>query len=338
MIKPKISIIIPVYNVEKYLKRCLDSVLNQTFTDWEAICVNDGSPDNSDKILAEYAARDKRFKIVNKTNGGLSDARNAGLKKASGKYILYLDSDDCIHPQTMEILNFFADKNNAEMVVFNINVSAKRKMLNLLKQGMDVSKAIPSEYNKKYNIKKIASRVTDEILFYSTEKNHTFAVFPVRHCYPVLKMLHRDLAVKHTFIKNIIMEDFPWWSGVMLSRPKTVILQAPLYFYTPNIESILYSSKAERMITSIFEGLDSSYKLYKAHATIKEFDYYKRNFLWPFIIIACRKFGNLETKQDFINVRKKLRMLYKKGLFDNPPTMRARKYKRRIEKIIHPIS
>ena len=71
---PAISVIIPVYNVEKYLRRCLDSVLNQTFTDWQAICVNDGSPDNSAAILSEYAARDARFKIVTKENGGLSDA------------------------------------------------------------------------------------------------------------------------------------------------------------------------------------------------------------------------------------------------------------------------
>ena len=84
---PKISVIIPIYNVEKYLRRCLDSVVAQTFTDWEAICVNDGSPDNSAQILAEYAERDSRFKIVKKENGGLSDARNAGMAVAKGTYV-----------------------------------------------------------------------------------------------------------------------------------------------------------------------------------------------------------------------------------------------------------
>ncbi|MBO5696399.1 MAG: glycosyltransferase family 2 protein, partial [Alphaproteobacteria bacterium] len=100
---PKISVIIPIYNVEKYLRRCLDSVLNQTFTDWQAICVNDGSPDNCADILDEYAKKDSRFIVVNKKNGGLSDARNVGMEHATGDYILYLDSDDFIHPQTMEI-------------------------------------------------------------------------------------------------------------------------------------------------------------------------------------------------------------------------------------------
>ena len=101
--KPKISIIIPMYNVEKYLRRCLDSVLNQTFADWQGILVDDGSPDNSGAIAEEYASRDKRFVVIHKENGGLSDARNAGFPYADGEYIMYLDSDDFIHPQTMEI-------------------------------------------------------------------------------------------------------------------------------------------------------------------------------------------------------------------------------------------
>ena len=100
---PAISIIIPMYGVEKYLRRCLDSVLNQTFTDWQAICVDDGSPDKSGEIAEEYAKRDKRFVVIHKENGGLSDARNAGMPHATGDYILYIDSDDFIHPQTLEI-------------------------------------------------------------------------------------------------------------------------------------------------------------------------------------------------------------------------------------------
>ena len=97
---PAVSIIIPVYNVEKYLRRCLDSVLGQTFPDWEAICVNDGSPDGSRAIVEEYAKADPRFILYDKPNGGLSDARNFGLSKAGGEYVVFLDSDDFIHPQT----------------------------------------------------------------------------------------------------------------------------------------------------------------------------------------------------------------------------------------------
>lgn len=93
---PQISVIIPIYNVEKYLRRCLDSVCSQTFKNIEIICVNDGSPDSCDKILKEYAEKDKRFVVISKKNAGVSAARNDGIKKAKGKYIHFLDADDYI--------------------------------------------------------------------------------------------------------------------------------------------------------------------------------------------------------------------------------------------------
>lgn len=99
------SIIIPVYNVEPYLRECLDSVSHQTFADWEAICVNDGSTDSSGDILSEYAAHDSRFHITTQPNGGLSSARNRGLAHAQGDYILFLDSDDWLENNALEILD-----------------------------------------------------------------------------------------------------------------------------------------------------------------------------------------------------------------------------------------
>lgn len=99
---PKISVIIPIYNVEKYLRECLDSVINQTVKDIEIICVNDGSTDNSLNILEEYALRDKRITIINKKNGGLSSARNEGLKYISGELCHFLDSDDFIEQNLYE--------------------------------------------------------------------------------------------------------------------------------------------------------------------------------------------------------------------------------------------
>lgn len=101
---PRFSIIIPVYNVEPYLRECLDSVLGQTFTDWEAICVNDGSTDGSAAILDDYARRDKRFLIIAQPNGGLSAARNTGLAAATGEYVLFLDSDDWVEPTMLKQL------------------------------------------------------------------------------------------------------------------------------------------------------------------------------------------------------------------------------------------
>ena len=100
----RFSIIIPVYNVEKYLTDCLDSVLNQTFSDWEAVCVNDGSTDDSAAILADYAAKDYRIKTITQSNGGLSVARNTGIRVAQGDYVLFLDSDDWLEYNALQVL------------------------------------------------------------------------------------------------------------------------------------------------------------------------------------------------------------------------------------------
>ena len=94
-----ISVVVPIYNVERYLHRALDSLLSQTCKDWEAILVDDGSTDGSSLIADEYTKRDARFKVIHKPNGGLSDARNAGMEQISGEYLIFLDADDFIHPQ-----------------------------------------------------------------------------------------------------------------------------------------------------------------------------------------------------------------------------------------------
>lgn len=99
---PKISIIVPVYNVEKYLSKCIDSIIEQTFMDWELLLIDDGSPDNSGKICDEYAQKDSRIRVFHKPNGGVSSARNLGLDKAEGKWVTFIDSDDYILPNFIE--------------------------------------------------------------------------------------------------------------------------------------------------------------------------------------------------------------------------------------------
>ena len=116
---PKFSIVIPVYNVAPYLRECLDSVLAQTFADWECLCVDDGSTDESGAILAEYAQKDPRFRVFHKKNGGVSSARNLGLDNAKGEWIAFLDGDDVWHVMTLEILQAILDRfDDAEIVRF----------------------------------------------------------------------------------------------------------------------------------------------------------------------------------------------------------------------------
>lgn len=112
-----ISIVIPVYNIEKYIKICLDSLISQTFQDYEIICVNDGSKDNSLLILEEYSRKYSRIKVISQENSGSGAARNRGLREAEGKYIQFLDGDDYFEPQMLEKLYNLAEKHSAEIAV-----------------------------------------------------------------------------------------------------------------------------------------------------------------------------------------------------------------------------
>lgn len=116
----KISIIIPVFNVEKYLRKCIDSILSQTYKNLEIILVNDGSTDNSAIICDNYQKKDSRIKVIHKKNGGLSDARNCGIKASTGNYITFIDSDDFIDKNFITILYKLILENNADIVISRI--------------------------------------------------------------------------------------------------------------------------------------------------------------------------------------------------------------------------
>lgn len=117
---PRFSVIVPVYNVENYIEKCLDSILSQTFSDFEVIVVNDGSKDNSGYFVEEYAKKDARIRSFKKKNGGLSSARNYGVKKARGEYLVFVDSDDMIEKDLLKKLNKVVEKESVDVLRFGI--------------------------------------------------------------------------------------------------------------------------------------------------------------------------------------------------------------------------
>lgn len=114
-----ITVIVPIYKVENYISKCIESIINQTYSDIEIILVDDGSPDNCPKICDDYCRRDKRIKVIHKENGGLSDARNIGLECAKGKYILFIDGDDYIKSEMLEIMHKVIISDASDMVICN---------------------------------------------------------------------------------------------------------------------------------------------------------------------------------------------------------------------------
>ncbi len=130
----KVSVIVPVYNVEKYLEECLDSVCHQTLKDIEIICINDGSKDKSEQILKDYIKKDKRIVLIEQKNQGLSIARNNGIKIAKGQYIGFVDSDDKIEPDFFEKLYNAASKNDADIAIGGYKeINKRRKIKTILR-------------------------------------------------------------------------------------------------------------------------------------------------------------------------------------------------------------
>ena len=321
--QPKISIIIPMWGVEKYLRRCLDSVKNQTFQNWQAICVDDGSPDKSGEIAEEYAACDKRFIVIHKENGGLSDARNAGMPYAKGKYIMYLDSDDFIHPQTMEIALDAAEKNKSDIVSFSYDRFYRPQLMVRHVLHLDTDNVVPFGIKKKYNLSKIKTRTVDDVFELATERTHNKTnpnrKWLIKHC-QVWKNLYKKTLIKDIpFIKGILFEDFPWWSAVMLKRPRTTVVPLPLYYYIPNFGGIVLSAKQLRIMKCLCTGLKESFKLYSKKADAEQMKKWQSQFMWFFVNWAFRKLRYLKTEEEIQSARDEFIEMNSMGLLDNVP-------------------
>ena len=318
--KPSISIIIPVYKVEKYLPRCLDSILCQTFSDFEIICVNDGSPDNCGQILSYYEKLDNRIHVINKENTGVSDTRNIGLKHARGKYILFVDSDDCIHQQTLEITYALAEKYNADVVNFRY-VNKEYKY-------------IKEYFDNKFNIDNIKLKITDDLLKFATERNHGGSKWKIRHSY-IWSHLFR-----HDFIKNIyfptdikICEDFVWWSRILRKKPRSVITRLPLYFYIPNDSSALGGLNPFVYIVNISDALIEGLQIFK-DADAKDIKVYKNQFVFPFVISIMRNIKKLQNDEDIKIAKQNLVKINSFGILNNPTTLNDIKYYFKIKRLL----
>ena len=148
-----VSIIIPVYKVEQYLKRCMDSILNQTYQNIEVILVNDGSPDNCPALCDEYAKIDSRVRVIHKENGGLSSARNVALNTVKGDYVFFVDSDDWIALDTLEVLNEYMEK-DYDMISFQVTYLTEEKNVEKGEKNpkdMDVSQYIDASFLGRYD-------------------------------------------------------------------------------------------------------------------------------------------------------------------------------------------
>lgn len=215
-----ISVIVPVYNTEKYLEKCLDSLINQTYKGLEIICINDGSTDKSEGILANYAKKDERIKIINIQNQGVANARNKGLEIANGSYIAFVDSDDWIDLNYFEELREQIIKSNADIAVASI-----------IRYRDSFQK-----YRLEYKQVNIANNLEEKI-----------KLCDIPECCYIWNKLYRSSLIKHTsFKQGIYFEDVYWIPDVIKDANSIVSTPNINYFYRANANSIVKIKQTEK--------------------------------------------------------------------------------------------
>lgn len=239
------SVIVPVYNTEKYLHECVDSILSQTFTDFEVILVNDGSVDNSGKICDEYAEKDKRIKVIHKENGGASTARNKGLTVAVGDYILFADSDD-----------FYIESNSFKKIYETaITTKVDIVLFKALKYFFK-KKAFVDHYGD-YSKKNLSSDDSNVIFDGMVRDGKQFAA-------PWNKAVKRQLLVEHGifFKEGVIAEDVLWSVEIFEKAKKARLINENVYAYRQNVDNSVTATFTEKKffdLYSIIEELVDKY-------------------------------------------------------------------------------
>ena len=239
----RVSIIVPVYNVEKYLPKCLDSLVNQTLRDIEIIIVNDGTKDNSQKIIDKYAKKYKNIKAYKKENGGLSSARNYGLKYAQGEYIGFVDSDDYIAQTMYEKMYNKASSEKLDIVVCDT--------IEIYEEG-----------NQKY-LKSNLNYSTDNV------KNYI-----ISHPMACTRLFKKSLFDKVKFKEGILYEDLNLTPSLVKYTQNIGFVNEGLYFYLQRTGSIMNQQKFNIKLLNIFDVLENNYNLLsKEYFTEVEFLY-----------------------------------------------------------------
>ncbi len=235
---PEISIIVPVYKVENYLEKCINSILEQTFTDFELILVDDGSPDGSGQICDIYATIDRRVRVIHQENGGLSAARNAGLESATGRYIGFIDSDDYIHPKMYEKLYEALQKNKADLSICNYNYVDNYGNIDSEKQRKD--HIVTEVLNREKAFEKIDPLV-EGYSFYVTAWN---------------KLYKRELFKNIKFLKGHVHEDEYIVHHIFSRCSKIAVIEDPLYMYVQRDGSIMNSVGTQKSLDAGYAMLD----------------------------------------------------------------------------------
>lgn len=298
MTNPKVSIIVPAYNTEKYINKCLTSLINQTYKNIEIIVVNDGSTDNTNEIVENFAYSDDRIKLFNIENSGVSNARNFAIKNSTGNYIAFVDSDDYISSNYIEIMLSCALENNLDLVCCNFQKISENKT------------------QKKYKIKKVKTKIynkTEYLKEIFTGNLLTFAL-------TTSKIYKKELM--NEFIGNIVHgEDILYNYYYLQKIDKAGYLNLKLYTYVTRKNSAVNSRFSKRRFKLMYKLIEIANEL---HQSKPELEKYIRTWLYfscleSFYFMFRDKvvdkesynflYNNLKENKKFLRANKKVKFL-----------------------------
>lgn len=303
----KISVIIPVYNAEPFLEEAMTSLFNQTFKDFEMICVNDGSKDNSLEILKNFAKKDNRIKLINQENAGCGAARNRALDEAKGDYIYFFDPDDLILPNTFEDLYNNAVKNDSDLVIFKIARFERIEKINYDKPGFEFEKIFKNvDFNNfTFNYKEIKPYVL----------NSSFA--------PWTKLYNKKFLDKYDdfrFPTDVAFDDTPFHVQSMLRAEKISYIPEFYYNYRFNPNSINNTSSNGIDIFRICDIIEKFLKDNQYYCEfIHEFKLFKITQILNYIL-------STDTEEYFKKAKKEFSTLYL-GKNHIVPSYKLKRYK-----------
>lgn len=295
---PKVSIIVPIYNVEKYLDRCIRSILNQSLKDIEIILVDDGSPDNCPQICDIYAKKDMRIKVIHKNNGGLGFARNSGIELATGEYIAFVDSDDYVDKKMYETLYQRAKLSDVDVAFCGFKTEVERGIFRESKEvstdqlwkGKDIQKFM-------YNMIASGKGVNKERLYQMS----------VWHA-----IYKRDIIIKNKIIfpseRDVVSEDIPFQVDFLKNANRALYLNRHFYYYCLNKSSLTATFSKEK-----FYG----YNKLRECLLLKINDNNYRQRVNKLYIGYCRSFCFDIYKTKIENKKKLYKMIFKDTVFKN---------------------
>lgn len=292
---PKISIIVPAYNVEKYIEECLGSLVKQTFSDFEVIVINDGSSDLTPEIANVFQNCDKRFKLISQKNMGLSSARNTGLDNVRGGYVTFLDSDDWVCEEYLECLYRAITQNDCDIAVATI-------------------------IRKRPKTQKYRVYYTEEKVYETLQEKLDICNIP-KCCYVWNKLYKTDLVKNRKFQEGKYFEDVLWIPEVIKAYDKLVTVPNIEYYYRVTKGSIVKTTSkkkqcdnynAKKYVVNFFD--ENNLPLSKKQRTITKEIKYFLGIPW----LRIKEFENTETFYlfNFIPIFKKLLVTQKKGVIN----------------------